>query len=227
MINPRLVLIGVVLAALLTIGGYLLGGALKRPNEATPTPEPSPAAAWLVTSFEPGTRYYFDLPVYTTFRVPAGWKYFDTEQGDSIVVSGAGTEAVGWILPDGVYQDPCHWLTAQVAASGLDVPSLVQALSSLPGVEATSPVATTIGGLSATMVTLTSTVDPSGCDQGQLHYFSIARGGQYGDQGVTQLYVTSVGTQPLVVEAWVSSADAGQPSDMRGILDSIAFPGAG
>lgn len=252
MTNPRLAFAAIGLIALLAIGSYALLPAATPASETTPSPsatptsQPTPTWARVGGELDPGTQYTFNMPVTTTFSVPAvlpgwsGWKTFVTSgQGDpaeSMIVNDAGNEAVVWSVPDpdGVYRDPCHWQSAGFQPiMQANVDNLLNALGSMPGVQVSGPTPTTFGGRVASSLTVTAPASVSGCDQGQIHYWTSAGRTEYSAAGTSVMYVIQYaqGTQTigvpqwLVVVAWTSNQDPSAAlSDMAPILDSIQLP---
>jgi hypothetical protein len=137
-----------------TTGSGGLTGPSPTPSP-TVSPTPSPTPELPSGSLAAGTYRTSDLavtPLAYSVTVPAGWSAGDPgfHRGDPF--TGSGVTLTTWII-DHVYGDGCHW-------SGTLVPvatkaQLVAALVAQKGGDHhTTPVDATIGGLSATKVTM-------------------------------------------------------------------------
>ena len=148
-----------VVVALLLGYNYLVapnvGGPRLVGSEPTPSPSQTPAA--LATGpLAPGRYAITDvIPSSIVITVPSGWQ----KNTAPAAIWTAGSDAhMGFSTVDNVYTDPCA--PAPVLfdpAIGPTVDDLAAALQSLPGIEATSPTAVTVGGLEGTELEITAT----------------------------------------------------------------------
>lgn len=235
--RPLLAVAASAVATVLTIAALSVVGAPHPTSEpAAPSPTTSlppdsglsPAPAWIGTdALRPDVTYYFQLPVRVSFRAPTGWMYVDTSKEQSVIANVTLTASVNWTRVSNVYADPCHWLSSALDPPvGPTVDDLVAALERLRNVQVSAPAQTTIGGLPATTLTLVPTVSAASCDQGQILYWSLARGNEFDLTGSVTAAIVEVHGVRLVVLTWTSSPspDARTTADLASILDSIAFP---
>jgi hypothetical protein len=197
---------------------------------ATPSPTAIPTGLtslnWV--SLDPGTRYVTasPFPIRVTFAVPAGWGG-QLEGSDSAYIGAAtSVDATVWMqLVSTVYADPCHAdRGAIVPALGPTADDLVGALTTLPGLTASTPSTTTFGGLPATTLTLTPPGKLSNCTNAAFRVWHQPSG--YSNDvvpGETQrVWILDVGGKRLVVTAvaWPGETEASL-AEIQHVLDSI------
>jgi hypothetical protein len=135
-----------------------------------PSPSPAPTPRGRIeegdlTRLLPGTYVTADeFLVRVTLTVPAGW---DGHLGGPYFLQLAKPSAQGEVMVsifDKVYADPCHfdqgYLTPQ---PGPTVDHLVAAITSMPGVESTTPTDVTFGGYAGKQLTTTAPANFAGC----------------------------------------------------------------
>ena len=170
------------------------------------------------------------FPIRVSFATPANW------QGN--IGGPYGTYArppVGgdvWLqLFDKVYADPCHHdrglVSPAVGPSGDD---LVDALTSRPGLNASTPTATTLGGLPATMLTLAGPASLSSCTDGVFRVWELPLGATNDLlPGETQrVWILAVDGKRLVVSGHELPDDtAAGRADVQRVIDSMLIEPAG
>jgi hypothetical protein len=162
------VVVAVVAYNLLPRYGGVGGVPTSPPPIASPVPTSGPLPSGSIAA---GTYTVSDAAVTLypySFTVPTGWSGGDgAHRGDSF--AGTGVELTSWLITD-VYADSCHWTgTLAHVSTG---PSLVAALVAQTGHATSAPVAATIGGMSATKLTLSldAGADLSNCEvAGHVH----------------------------------------------------------
>jgi hypothetical protein len=122
----------------------------------------------------PGTYLIDDpFPIRATITVPAGWTPYtvDARTAGILVNHTKPVNGSGWglFLQAGpyFYKDPCRPRNGTVDASAVaTVANVVAMLRSMPSVVASVPVADTVGGRPATLLTLTAAADSAACING-------------------------------------------------------------
>jgi hypothetical protein len=160
--------------------------------------------------------------------VPAGWIGGDgASRGDAF--EGTGVELTTWLITH-VYADSCHWTGTLVPVA--DTAALVAALTAQVGHAHSAPVATTIGGLPATKLTLSldAPSDVTGCEvAGHVHIWPAPGADESGGWAMIPgetitAYIIEKSPQ-LMVLMTVQHKDS-PPADVAGlqqILDSVEF----
>ena len=129
---------------------------------------------------------------------------------------------------DRVYTDVCHWRDKLVSA-GTSVSELASALASQTGLTASTPTNTTIDGLAATRIELTTPdQDGSFCDGGNFHFWPAPgphedTTGLWGTGNQTSVvYVVDVNGSRLVIVANHDKASSTQDvAALNAIVSSI------
>ena len=246
-----------VVAAIAVLALPRLSGQGGQPSPS-PVPSVPPSAVRLMLGalsggdLPPGTYLIDDpFPIRATITVPAGWTpYTVDERTAGILVNHTKpVNGSGWGLffqaGPYFYKDPCRPGSGTVDASAVaTVASVLATLTSMPSVDASAPVAVTVGGRPATLVTLTATADSASCSNGGATVWNTSDGTNYvippGE--ATPYRVVDVDGQPIVILAtdfpqssgWENSAPGATPNptahaadqvELRQILDSIRFYG--
>jgi hypothetical protein len=173
--------VAVLVAALVGIrflpGDGTGGPSAPTPDQSTPAPTTEPQA-FSGGGLAPGAYVahpFGSNPTITVeFTVPTGWEGIP---GWAVVPQSTigGGMGVGFLMPDGVFSDPCrwdqlgtgHWPQVGDIAVGPTAEDLATALASNPNYEATDPVDVELGGFSGMRVDLQlpSDVDFASCDR--------------------------------------------------------------
>jgi hypothetical protein len=122
-----------------------------------------------------------------------------------------------------------HW-EASCSAPGLVVPtdrgaaSLEAYLRAVPELAVSHASAATVAGHAATVVDVTTSTDPSGCDgDGYVRMFSVAGSESGLSPGrAARLFLLDVGGGTFVIELWGADPDAWWPV-AQGVVDSVSF----
>jgi hypothetical protein len=245
------VVAGIAVLALPRAGGP--GGTPSIPPSAVP-----PSAVPLMLGSSPGTdlppgTYLIDdpFPVRATLTIPAGWSLYtvDARTAGILVNHARPRNGSGWglffLAGPYFYTDPCRPATGTVDASAVaTTANVVATLTGMPSVAASAPVADTVGGRPATLLTLTAAADSAACSNGGASVWHTADGTDYvlppGE--ATPFRVVDVDGQPIVVLAtdfpqsssWENQAPGATPNptahaadqvELRQILASIRFSG--
>ena len=244
-----------VVAAIAVLALPRLGGQGQQPS---PSPAPTvPASVQLLRAqtgadMPPGTYLIDDpFPIRSTISVPAGWTLYtvDARTAGILVNHAKPVNGSGWglffLAGPHFYKDPCRIANGTVDASAVaTAANVVATLSSMPSVNASAPVAVTVGGRPATLLTLTATADSATCSNGGATVWHTSDGTDYvvppGE--ATPFRVVDVDGQPIVILAtdfpqssgWENQAPGATPNptahatdqvELRQILDSIQFYG--
>ena len=194
-----------------------------QPSSPAPSQSPSPTEPVSVrTEMFP---YRFEEPTFSVVR-PPGWYMCcggRSEPGFSMI---RGTTAppsgmsVYFYLPGTTYSDPCGPVAVDPPV-GPTVDDLVQALREIPNISTTEPVASTIGGRSATYLEMTHD-DTLPCQADQFYIWdgNLAQGpGQ-----IVRTWVLEVDGSRLVVSALrFPEATAEMVAEQQSVLDSLQF----
>ena len=200
----------------------------------------------------PGTYLIGDpFPIRATLTVPAGWTPYtvDSQNAGILVNHGKPADGSGWgvffLTGPHFYMDPCRPGNGTVGAAAVSTADKVVAtLRSLPSIAASQPVATTVGGRPAVLVTLTAGTDTTGCRDGGATFWQTADGTDYvaSPGQAIPLRVVDVDGQPIVIMAtdfpesshWETQKTGATPNpiahandqiELRQILDSIRIEG--
>jgi hypothetical protein len=214
-----------------------IGGHAATPTVVpapTPTPTPTPVALDLGTdgpsaTLTPGRRYTTvdPFPVRMTFEAPSGWT---GNIGGPYVVSLAPVNAdtpLGFELSPQLFKDPCNKALGTMSPLPTTTDAMIAALSGQPGVVATAPASTTIGGRPATKVTISGPDRVDTCTDAGFSYWKLPLGltEEVGAGMTATLYFVENGAQPLVIVT--DSMDGiGTPNlaqTIQQVLDSIRF----
>lgn len=205
-------------------------GGLGRP-QASPTPLPTPRATLTVgdsVALEPGTYVTADdFLVRVTLTVPAGW---NGNLGGPYAVYLARPYGRGEVIIsvfDKLYADACRLDQGILdPVPGPTVDDLATAITSMPGLEATTPTDVTLGGYAGKELTITAPASGAGCLLGPdgFSIWQLPRGAIYtmvpGQRD--RLWILDVEGQRIVIDA--SGLPGLTPQDqaeVQGILDSI------
>lgn len=242
---PSLLRGGLVAAMLLVVAaaGFTLlsvgGGIGLRPTPApsagasaipsgTPTATPTPTSlpsGGPVASMAAGTvlgagTYEVGAPFVVPFSIelPAESTFFATGPGRASF--GAPDGSIELYLPDAVFADPCH--VQGSPAPTRTAAQVVDRLTSMAGVSATTPTSTTVAGYPATVLVLTNTIDTAtaNCTRGPMlplfSYVGETEDGAATNGGTRQVvWVVDVDGRPLLVigDGWHDT--------VRGDLEAI------
>jgi hypothetical protein len=210
-----------------------VGGVATPAPTPSPSPTPTPLSLAVVQaaqSLQPNMRYTTaaPFPIRMTFAAPAGWQ--GNVGGPYAVWLGPnGTDggAMGFELSNLVMADPCHSDRGHFATFGPTPAEFVAGISGLPGVVASTPVDTTVGGLPAIKVTLRGPSDVTGCGGGVFMVWQLPLGATDDLVPGHQLdvWVIDTGGRRLLITANnTTTADA---ATIQGVVDSIQFePGS-
>lgn len=207
------------------------------PGSPTGSAHPGPSAIAVPSgtspvSLTPG-RYLATDPflLKVGFTVPDGWQgnvggpyYMGVER---MQTDGGG---VYFSLLGGVYLDPCAPGNGVVSprdpASGMSDAELVNALTNLKGVTATSPVQSTIAGYRATSFTLTASAGAAACAGGVYSLWRLPLGSVAEMLGGQQdrLWIVTVGSRRLVLEVDEYPGEtAAAKAEVQSVLDSVTI----
>jgi hypothetical protein len=204
----------------------------------TPTPTPTPVALEAATdgpsaTLTPGRRYSTvdPFPVRMTFEAPSGWT---GSIGGPYAVWLKPVNAdtpLGFELSPQLFKDPCNKDLGTMSPLPTTTDAIITALSGQPGVVATAPASTTIGGRPATKVTISGPDRVDTCTDGGFSYWQLPLGAteEVGAGMTATLYFVENGEQPLVIVT--DSMDGiGTPNlaqTIQQVLDSIQFDQGG
>jgi hypothetical protein len=245
-------------AAAIAVVAVIAVLALPRAGGPGATPSVPPSAVPLMLGAQPGGdlrpgTYLIDdpFPIRATLTIPAGWTVYtvDTRTTGILVNHAKPANGSGWglffLAGPHFYTDPCRPATGTVDASAVATAAdVVATLGSLPSVGASAPVAVTVGGRPATLLTLTAAGDSAACSSGGATIWQTSDGTDYvlppGE--ATPFRVVDVDGQPVVILAtdfpessgWENQAPGATPNptahasdqvELRQILDSIQIYG--
>lgn len=231
MVRVGLVAAAIVAAALLgftylivpNVGGPVLFG------EPSPTPEPTPEHAALITGsgyLEPGVYAIDQLPpMQITITVPPGWESLAVPAMVWSIDNDKAT--VGYMYITDLYADPCD--TAQgTAGVGPTAGDLGQALANFPGISVDAQTDITISGYSGTRLDYTST--ELACPDGQDAALMTAHPGPTEDSnhpgetaGINRWYILDVEGERLVIGASVHENAPHRLDDVEAIVESTTI----
>jgi hypothetical protein len=229
--------IGAAVVLVAAIAGYSLlprSGSVGNPGTS---PSPAPTAGPLPSGSMAAGAYLVSDPTLTlipyTLTVPSGWIGGDgARRGDDSV--GNGVRLTTWIITD-VYRNSCHWMGTLLQVH--DTATLVAALSAQLGPTHTTPVTTTIGGLSATKMTITldPAFDISPCDHSVTPHPGVVRlwpdpgpneGGGFPitpGQSTTIYAISAKGGVMVLMTVQRNDSPAADVGTLQQILDSVQF----
>jgi hypothetical protein len=246
-----------VVAAIAVLALPRVGGLGQQPS---PSPVPTvPVSAIRLTlgaasggDLPPGTYLIDDpFPVRATITVPAGWTPYtvDARTAGILVNHAKPVNGSGWglffLAGPHFYKDPCRPASGTVDASAVaTAANVIATLSSMPSVDTSAPVAVTVGGRPATLLTLAAAADTATCGNPGATVWKTSDGTDYVvPPGEATLFrVVDVDGQPIVILAtdfpqssgWENQAPGATPNptahaadqvELRQILDSIQFYG--
>lgn len=213
--------------------GLLDGGSVGRPGDpqVSPTPVPTPLGTIMEGNpvlLEPGTYVTADpFLVRVTLTVPGGW---NGKLGGPYALYLARQNGGGEVIVsvfDNVSADPCDQNQGLLnPPPGPTVDDLATALTTRPGLVATTPTDVTFGGYAGKQFTITAPADFTGCALGPEGYtvWQLPLGAVY-TMTVGQrdrIWILDVDGQRIVIDA---QEPAGQPeqinAEIQGIVDSI------
>jgi len=223
------------------IGSSTVGG--PDPGEPTPTPAPTPRPLYSGTNLIPGT-YAIDgpFPVRVTLDLPDGWFAWTSDANvvGLVVDNAVGDGGSGWgpafFIVDNVYVDPCDPSSQRDPKLGPSVDDLVEALTNLPGYEATAPTDVTVSGFPGVEFELTA---PEYGDECRTHRtwstLSQPRGMLPGETNRIQIidvdgvrlvlvlveYAHTTEVEQALGIPFDADAHAGDQPELRQILDSM------
>jgi hypothetical protein len=190
--------------------------------------------------------YYLDapFPARITFDVPDGWEYWgNASDVQGLLVDGSSGWGIAFSLVADVYRDPCDPNPRVIDLPAIvSVDELVEALSVLPGVEASPPVEIRIDGFEGKLIELTATYDRADCLTVNAGLWTSPGGGDIGlsvgaISRVNQIRILDVSGTPVAI--WTSDfpettefeegqgvpldpeRHADDQIDMQQILDSV------
>jgi len=224
--------------AAVVIGYSLLprpGGVGGVPTNQPPSSSPAPTPAALPTgSIGAGTYLVSDTAMTLhpyTFTLPAGlssgWVGGDgASRGDAF--EGTGVELTTWKITN-VYADSCHWTGTLLPVA--DTAALVAALTAQVGHAHSAPVATTIGGLPATKLTLSldAASDVTGCQvAGHVHIWpdGLDESGGWAmipGETITAYIIESRPQLMVLMTVQHKDSPAVDVAALQQILDSVRF----
>jgi hypothetical protein len=158
--------------------------------------------------------------------VPAGWRSFCGPECFGLVFGPANAKVgIGYFAVDNVYADPCgHALQAPPLGSSVD--DLAEALSTLPGTEATTPIATTVDGHPGKYIAFTIR-DDIGCLPTQHYLWETASGGKRWAEAIGQkfrLWALDIDGDRMLVQAdSLPGASAADLAELDAVVGSIRF----
>jgi len=217
-----------------------------------PSMVPLMEGATPATDLAPGTYLIGDpFPVRVAITVPAGWTPYtvDAQTAGILVNHAKPADGSGWglffLAGPHFYKDPCHPEDGTVGdAAVATAAQLVATLRGLPSVTTSAPVAITVDGRPATLITLTAASDTAGCRDAGATFWQTLDGTDYvvSPGQALPLRVVDVDGQPIVIMAtdfpetshWENnvagatanpSAHAADQIELRQIVDSIRIEG--
>ncbi len=207
---------------LLPSGGLGVGGPADDP---TPTPMPTPSSIALFTAPDGelvAGLYRIDdpFPVEITFDVPRGWAkcvWGPVDPG----VCGPQTQGFTVQIIENVVADPCDPDRAPlVPPVGPSVDDLAEAISSLPGFEATNAVDITVDGFRGKELELTA--PPDAC--GLATWSTADRTNGVGPGEVNLLRILDVdGARVMLAAAHLPGLSEEEIAELRGVMDSVSL----
>jgi len=223
-------------AIVLAVVGFNLLPLGGGPGGPAPTPSPSPTPTPRVMAIdpegwpplEPGTYVTPDPFLFPlTFTAPAGWQ--GKVGGPNAVflrrADGRGEVALSFF--ETVYADPCHYNGPLDPPPGPSVDDLATALTSMPGLDVTTPTDVTLGGFAGKQLTLTAPASFADCTlspDGNFRVWELPLGAT-NDLLPGQrdpVWILDVDGQRLVIDALEQPGmTAADKAEVQRILDSI------
>jgi hypothetical protein len=205
---------------------------------AAPTPTPSPTSSPLslatgqgAQSLEPDVRYatVAPFPIRMTFAAPAGWEgHVGGAYATWLGPNGTDGGAVGFELSNQLMADPCHSDRGHFTSFGPTSADFIAGISALPGIVASTPVATSVGGLPAIKVTLRGPSDVTGCGGGvfRLWQLPLEATEDLVPGHELDVWVIDTGGRRLLITADPAATTANMAT-IQGVIDSIQFEPGG
>ena len=226
------------LVAVLVVAGVVLGISTLKSDDVQPggsgstTSSLAPEELPSVGSVEPGTYVVsavdddFDASYAITVTVPGGYQAFD---GWGIMKE-EGREWVSASVVSRVYADPCHWRgTATDPPTGRSFHTLVAALASQQGLDASTPTDVTLAGFAGKRLgrTVPAGISLADCDDAQFRFW-LDTGEEERYTPFTgehqELWVVDVDGIPLVIEAsWPLGASAEVRAELIQMVESVTI----
>ena len=198
--------------------GLGLGGP---PDDRTPSPSVTPIA--LADAPDTGLvagRYLIDdpFPVRITFDVPEGWTkcaYSPLEQG----VCGPELQGFTVQITENVVADPCDPSRAPLDPPvGPSVDDLVEAISGLPGFEATNAVEVLVDGFRGKEIEVTAPA--STCGLGTWSTADRTNGVDNGEVNLLRILDVD-GVRVMLAAAHLPGLSAEHVAELRRVMDSV------
>jgi hypothetical protein len=224
-----------------------VGGPSPTPTAVPPTASPAtPAYAWPATlaAGTYTTSFIWDFPFNVTLTVPDGWQSRDIEVIKDPLrqneVGGSGGVAVSFTLAENVYADPCGHVLLEPSV-GPSVDDLATALSTVPGIDATTPTAVSFDRSTAGKYLEFAVRNDIGCALGNVYLWDLPAASVRRDRGPVggltwgaeqqhnRVWILDVDGVRLVIDAtWSPAATPAGLAELQGVIDSIRIvrPGA-
>lgn len=225
------VVIAVIGYNLLPGGSTGAGGPAASPSAPPPSPSASSESpesrTWPVGTLQ-AQRYHVTVEGLRFSFAPPSDRWRSVAAGELLTGSGTPHTARGddyaWMIQGeditAVATDPCDGKSVEVDGSSID--DLAAALATIPGMSAEQPVATTVGGLPAKVVTLTVDPDPP-CDTDLFWMFGQTSLHPNSVNSIIRIWITEVDGQRYVFFTDQASADPRVEREIQQIIDSIQF----
>lgn len=230
----------VVIVAILGFRFLVPAGPSIGDQAETPTPTASPMAWPDVQGVDLAAGTYLSdgpSPIRSTITVPEGWIACGRTDRAIERIRGVGADAFGVcagaddprslevFFIDNVVNDPCDRARALLDPPvGESVDDLVNAISNLPGFEATDPIDITRDGYVGKQFELTAPTEPA-CDldsNGLGTWSTPDRTNGVGPGEVNLLRIVDVeGTRTVIAGAYQPTSTADEIAEVRAIFDSI------
>ena len=224
-----LAIVGIGLWSVTTSGPAATNGSATASPSPTARPEvltqtgPLPAGAYALPAAGAGAPQL-------VVTIPDGWRSYC--RPDCFAIESGltgGTVGIGYFVVANVYADPCAHVLRDPPLGPL-VDDLATALSTLPGTEATTPIATTLDGHRGKYVEITIH-DDIDCPPTQHYLWETPSRGKRWAEAVGQhfrLWVVDLDGQRVLVQAdWLPDASEADLAALSDVVDSMRFAGSG
>jgi hypothetical protein len=221
----------VLVVAVAGISYFLPGDGGSGGPQVSPTPLPTPRGSIIEgapVQLEPGTYITADpFLVRVTLTVPAGW---NGKLGGPYALYLARLNGPGEVIVsvfDKLYADPCHYEQGVLDPSpGPTVDDLATAMTTMPGLVATTPTDVTLGGYAGKQFTITAPASFDGCTLSPDGYaiWELPLGAIYNMVPAQhdRIWILDVEGQRIVIDALEHQGQTPQvKAEIQGIVDSI------
>ena len=227
----------VVVLAVVGVGVWSATTRGPAASNGSSTASPSPTASpQVLTRSGPVSAGAYALPAegagapQLVVTVPAGWRSycrptcFAVESGPT-----SGTVGIGYFAVANVYADPCAHVLREPPL-GPSVDDLARALSTLPGTEGSTPIATIVDGRNGKYVEITIR-DDIDCPPTEHYLWETPSRGKRWAEAVGQkfrLWVLDLDGERVLVQAdWLPDASEADLAALSDVVESMRFGGSG